>query len=286
MIRCTNNSLGRMVRQPSRTGGRKLLETVTATEFVRVATQGRTGPAILTCEDAAGNPVELFCKVSGGCDAGVSSLARESVGACLAADLGLPIPRPYLVDLSPEFADTVPDDTVRQKLLASSAVGFGSLRVPNQFAVWAKGNQITDTMVPDAAAILVFDAVIQNPDRRDGNPNCLVKGEELRVFDHELAFMTEQLLFWTPPWKLGGLSWVGNPGAHIFASGLKGREIDYDPIKALWSNLSDTRLTEYQTAIPEAWAGSEAAVQAALKLIRDARDNIDGCLNEVRRILT
>jgi hypothetical protein len=141
-------------------------------------------------------------------------------------------------------------------------------------------------MVPDTAGILTFDAIIQNADRRDGNPNCLVKGDELRIFDHELAFMTAGIIGWIPPWKLGGLNWVGVPGAHIFAGELKGRNVDYRPIKDRWGSLSDTRVAEYQTAIPGEWAGSDAAVQAACKLIRDARDNIDACLDEVRRILT
>lgn len=262
-----------------------MLERAVATEFVRVATQGRTGPGLLICEDDAGDSVELICKVSAGCDNGISSLAREIVGACLAADLGLPIPRPYPVELSNEFAAAVTDDAFRIKLSNSSMIGFGSLRVPNQFSAWAKGNTIADTMVPDAAAIFMFDAVTQNPDRREENPNCLVKGTELRIFDHELAFMSEQLLLWVPPWKEGGLKWIERPGTHIFHRGLKGRPIDYDPIKDCWSSLSDGRLSEYRDAVPDVWAGAEPAVTAALKLIREARDNIDGCLDEMRRVL-
>lgn len=263
-----------------------MLELAVATEFVRVATQGRTGPALLMCEDEAGNSVDLFCKVSAGCDHGVSSLAREIVGACLAADLKLPIPRPYRVDLSDEFAGIVPDESFRLKLGNSSKIGFGSLRVPNQFSVWARGNTIPDTMVPDAASILVFDAITQNPDRRETNPNCLVKGSDLRIFDHELAFMTEQLLFWKPPWQEGGLNWIEKSEPHIFLRGLKGRIIDYHPIKVCWSSLSDQRISEYRDAVPGEWGEAEPAVTAALKLIRDARDNIDGCLDEIRRILT
>lgn len=262
-----------------------MLELAVATEFVRAATQGRTGPGLLICEDDVGNAVELFCKVSAGCDNGVSSLAREIVGACLAADLKLPVPRPYRVELSNEFAAIVPDDAFRSKLASSSKIGFGSLRVPNQFSAWAKGNTIPDIMVPNAAAIFIFDAIIQNPDRREENPNCLAKGTELRIFDHELAFMTDQLLLWVPPWKEGGLKWIERPGAHIFLSGLKGRPIDYDPIKDCWSSLSDQRLSEYRDAVPDVWAGVEPAVAAALKLIREARDNIDGCLDEMRRVL-
>ena len=237
------------------------------------------------CENEAGDTVEVFCKLSKGCDAGVSSLAREGIGACLAADLGLPVPRAFLVNLSPEFVESVPDDAIRQRLHESSPVAFGSLRVPNQFATWAKGSVLTDIMVPDAIGILVFDAIIQNPDRRDGNSNCLVKGSELRIFDHELAFMTGGIIGWIPPWKLGGSSWVAAPGAHIFFGGLKEREIDYDPVKERWINLSDAVLADYQAAMPPEWAAADAAVQAALKLIRDARDDADGCLTEVRRIL-
>ncbi len=262
-----------------------MLELAIATEFVRPALSGRTEPGLLICEDEAGETVDLFCKVSAGCDQGVSSLAREVVGACLAADLRLPIPRPYRVEISRDFAAVVSDDRFRTKLHNSSEIGFGSLKVPNQFAIWAKGNTIPDIMVPEAAAIFMFDAIIQNPDRRDGNPNCMVRGTDLRIFDHELAFMTHQLLFWVPPWQAGGLRWIEAPGTHIFLPGLKGRTIDYGPIKDCWSSLSDQRILEYRDAVPNVWAGVGPAVDAALQLIRDARDNIDGCLDEMRRVL-
>ncbi|WP_298962954.1 HipA family kinase [uncultured Roseibium sp.] len=262
-----------------------MLELAIATEFVRPVLSGRTEPGLLICEDQAGESVDLFCKVSAGCDQGVSSLAREVVGACLAADLRLPIPRPYRVEISRDFAAVVTDDRFRTKLNNSSEIGFGSLKVPNQFAAWAKGNTIPDIMVPEAAAIFMFDAIIQNPDRRDGNPNCMVRGTDLRIFDHELAFNAGLIIGWVPPWNPGGLNWIDRPGAHIFLQGLKGRAIDYKPIKDCWSSLSDERILEYRDAVPNVWAGVGPAVDAALQLIRGARDNIDGCLNEMRRVL-
>ncbi|MET3614761.1 hypothetical protein ABID16_003098 [Rhizobium aquaticum] len=263
-----------------------MLEVVDAAEFVKPWTSGRTGPGLLLCEDAAGASIELFCKVSAGCDQGVTSLAREIIGACLAADLLLPIPRPYCVRISNAFTAAVPDEAFRLKLSRSSPIGFGSTRVPNQFSAWAKGNVLTDTMVPDAAAILLFDAIIQNPDRRAGNPNCLVRGSDLRIFDHELAFMPNNLLlFWVPPWSAGGMKEFEKPGAHIFFNALKGRYIDYIRIKDCWSNLSDQRILEYRDAVPSEWQEAVPAVVTALNTIRDARDNIDGCLDEMRRIL-
>jgi hypothetical protein len=42
---------------------------------------------------------------------------------------------------------------------------------------------------------------------------------------------------------------------------------------------------EYEGAIPPEWAAASADVDAALKLIADARDNIDACIGELGRIL-
>jgi hypothetical protein len=65
-----------------------------------------------------------------------------------------------------------------------------------------------------------------------------------------------------------------------------GRAIDFEPIKALWLKISDQRLDDYRAAIPEEWSGDQGPIDAALSLIRDARDKIDGCLQEISRVLT
>ena len=52
--------------------------------------------------------------------------------------------------------------------------------------------------------------------------------------------------------------------------------IDFTPIKSRWTALSEARLQEYEAAIPLEWAAAHADIDAALKLIADARDNIDG----------
>jgi hypothetical protein len=140
-------------------------------------------------------------------------------------------------------------------------------------------------MRPVASGILLFDAIIQNPDRRVENPNCLVQGNELRIIDHELAFMHRMILFWQAPWLLGGMKEFETPGRHIFVNELKGALIDFASIKSRWTALSDARLQEYAEAIPPEWAAAHADMDAALKLIADARDNIDGCLRELERIL-
>lgn len=50
--------------------------------------------------------------------------------------------------------------------------------------------------------------------------------------------------------------------------------------------MSDARIVQYGSVIPGEWAGATGAVGTALTLIRGARDNIDACLAEVKRVLT
>lgn len=254
------------------------------TRIDRVAAQGRTGPILSACEVDDDVEVEVFVKLSAGCDQNVVNLAREAIAACLAADLGLPVPKPWLVEIPPEIISVVTDAQIAEKLRRSCPVAFGSTRTPG-FTAWSTGQRLSDAMRLTASGILLFDAIIQNPDRRAENPNCLVQGNELRIIDHELAFMHRIILFWTAPWMLGGMRDFETPGRHIFVNELKGAPIDLAPIKSCWAALSDARLQEYEGAIPPEWAAARPDIDAALELIANARDNIDACIKELGRIL-
>ncbi len=128
----------------------------------------------------------------------------EAFAACLARDLGLPIPAPLLVMISDEWAAVVPDQERKKRILASSRIAFGSKFVTGGYSIWTPDTRINEAMVDVAANVLAFDAIIQNFDRRTDNPNCLVRGENIRIFDHELAFGHHLLLNWQPPWVVGG----------------------------------------------------------------------------------
>lgn len=252
---------------------------------MRPMVNGKTGPALIVCQRANSEEIEVVVKCSAGCEQKETSLAAEVVGACLAADLGLPVLEPFLVELQPEFIESVPNSVHREKMAASNAVAFGSRHVTGQYSTWTNGNLISEVMIPTAAAVFAFDGIIQNPDRRDGNPNCLVRGDEIRIIDHELAFAHGLILFWKAPWKVGGLQSFETPGLHIFRAGLKGKSIDYSPIRAAWAGLSDAQISAYGSAVPAEWATTTKSVASALQLIKDARDNIDACITEIERVL-
>jgi hypothetical protein len=263
-----------------------MLTRVTPIEFSRSTTSGRNKPALLVCQKPSGETVELIAKFSASCDEGAVNLAREVVAGCLAGDLGLPIPEPFLVEVSPEWSDSIPETGQRQRIKASAPVAFGSQHVGNQFSLWNRGTKLSVPMIPVAAATFVFDAIIQNPDRRPDNPNCLVRGDAIRIFDHELAFMQGMIIGWQPPWLCGSLKSLETPDFHIFRLPLRGVTIDFGPIRKAWVGLSDERIAEYEQAIPPEWSGVGAAVTGAAALIKGARDQIDACLQEIQRVLT
>jgi hypothetical protein len=185
-----------------------MLARVRAVEYVRPMESGRTSPLLVRCAQPDGTVIEVVVKFSEFCDQRQENLAMEAVAACLAGDLGLPIPEPFFVDVPNEWADVVPDQARRKRILQSSRVAFGSRLVTGGYSVWTPDTRISDGMADTAAAIFAFDAIAQNADRRSENPNCLVRGESIRIIDHELTFAHGIIIGWHPPWSPGGLNWL------------------------------------------------------------------------------
>lgn len=80
-----------------------MLRPVTAVRFDGRTKVGRTAPCRLTCAHSNGAKVEVVAKFSGGCDRTVASLVIESLTAMLGADLGLPVPEPFIVVVDDDF---------------------------------------------------------------------------------------------------------------------------------------------------------------------------------------
>lgn len=265
-----------------------MLNTVVATRFVRPMGKGQTKPNLIACEDDDGNEVELVVKCSSGCVLlKEKSLAYESIAAMLAADLGLPIPEPFIVELTDSFCDTVEPGEAKNLLKSSCRYAFGSKLVPPGFAVWATGGKVPGALTEEAAEIFVFDAIVVNSDRRPINPNCLFNGTELAIFDHELVFGWDQILFFKDPWTDGGLDAYRSREFHIFAgpyfeklpSGL-------DRFIETWKALPDSRFDEYKTTLPVEWIGDGVFVDKIVSYLKQIRANIDIIVANALKVLT
>lgn len=262
-----------------------MLDMVEAIRFDRAMTKGRTLPLLLAAEHGDGREIELIGKFSYGQKIGASGLAREAISAMLAADLGLPVPQPLLVKISDAFIETVLSPAAADLLRQSLRVGFGSSRLPNGYSLWPHSNNLPKRMLNQAAEIFAFDALIQNADRRPDNPNMQVKGELFAIYDHELAFIWEGVLFWSPPWQPGGLDNVAQPDKHVFFAAIKSQAVDFSRLIGAWEAISDARLAEYRAALPQEWESANDTIEKVLGFVRELRENIQPAMMEVQKVL-
>jgi hypothetical protein len=180
------------------------IETVEAIQFHDVMTAGRTEPLRLTCERVGGELVDVIAKFAGGQHCTKDSLCAELIAAQLAANLGLPTPKPLIVNWGDEFVDAINKPDLKLKLRQSICPAYGSTLFTGGFAIWNSQRKLQS--IPQkqmALAIFVFDALIGNSDRSTEKPNLMVLGETFRVFDHELAFQDFQLIVKSAaPWAI------------------------------------------------------------------------------------
>ena len=93
------------------------------------------------------------------------------------------------------------------------------------------------------------------------------------------------IIGWRPPWQEGGLNWLNRADGHIFYQLLKTQELDYSHLPGVWSEVTDARLQEYRAAVPPEWSDALPSVDEALSRVRNARDNMDGVITEIDRVL-
>lgn len=262
-----------------------MLDLVTAVRFDGRVRTGKTMPIHLACEASAREEVEVVAKLSASCEGGVGSLVAEAMAALLAADLDLPVPQPFVVRLDADFCATIPDPEIASLARRSSPIAFGSEKLPPGYTTWPVGKTIPREAVNEAAEVFAFDALIANADRRTNNPNCLFLGPRLAIIDHELAFITEGVIGWRPPWEVGALDALRRPQSHLFSEQLRGKAINLDRLEGAWSAITDARLSIYRRALPIEWNSAMKSADNALSHIAAVRDNLKPALQEIARVL-
>lgn len=262
-----------------------MLNTVQASRFIGTVGNGKTKPYRIECDDNDGNSYELIVKYSIGCHEREKSLALESIAAMLAADLGLPVPEPFVVAIDDDFINTITDHDVLDRLKQSNRLAFGSKHVPSGFSVWLPGQVIPDHLAEEAAEIFVFDALIINSDRRPCNPNCLFSGDALAIIDHELTFGI--ILFWIAPWLEGGFDGLVGAENHIFAKPYFNKvPTNLDRFVNAWESLSEERFQEYKKAIPPEWIQDVMFVDEIIAKLVNAKANIRNTVENALKALS
>jgi hypothetical protein len=262
-----------------------MISRAVATRYDKVADGGRNQPLLVLVETDAGVEHEVYMKPSGRPEMSVTGMAHEVLASCIGGHVGLPVCKPFLVELLPEWIESVPDPAVRAMLEASNPIAFASEAAGLGWLKWTPEEILTAARRPDALAIFAFDLFAENPDRKPSNPNLLFKGDAFKVIDHELALMVRVLFPRPTPWQTGYASMMLAADRHVFAAKLKGGTTEVGPIRSAWAGLSDADLSAYVAALPPEWAEATDSVTAAVTHIRAVRDRIDECLAEMRRAL-
>ena len=229
-----------------------MLPEVTATRFEKVMGSGRTQPCLLVCEDSSGEEVELVVKMRGHPQIAPGGLLAEAMASLLALDIDLPVPPPYQVRIEREFAETVPDAALREVIVRSVGLNFGCAKWKPGYTIWPRDKRPSRDMRQTAMEVFAFDGLIQNPDRRAVNPNCVFLGDDLLLYDHESAFTHFLTILPKPLWEAGGVDFLKN---HIFWQALRGETLELNRLQGALEAIDADRITEYLQSIPDEWNG-------------------------------
>lgn len=271
-----------------------MLDWVNANLFITCIAEeaGASKPLILSVNRPDGEQLEAYVKISDRHKFPISLLVVEALSAVLAADLELPVPEPLLVRFTPEFIDSVDNPEVHQRLKNACSVGFGTRSLPSGSSLVPTNIKLNKSNRQDAAEILAFDALIDNPDRGGQLPvknNCLIYNDKFYIFDHEKAFQSAIafIIGAKERWTIGGLDHLRTAKTHLFINQLQQSKetIDFTSFKNRWKKLSDERLKQYIQALPSEWSSELGNAEKIIRKLTLIRDNIEGCISELQRIL-
>lgn len=261
-----------------------MFRKVYATRFEKQAGNGRNKACFVTCMDMAGARTEAVVKFSALSESGVGTLVREALAAFFAADLGLPIPEPLLVELPELFTKSLATEHA-QLIAKSGRYAFGSAKLAAGFQIFAPALRLADAHVQHAAEIFVFDTFIANGDRKPSNPNCLINGDDIAIIDHDISFLMKAILFWKAPWTLGGGEELGQIDKHIFWTQVRDKKLSFPRLKAALVSITDQRLDEYIAALPDEWKAGNDIADGIVSYIKELRDNANQAFDEIQRVL-
>jgi hypothetical protein len=221
------------------------LPRLTGARYVVPLREGGSLPAVVDT-DAGGTFVVKFR----GAGQGPRALVAEVLVASIARHLGLPVPRPAILDLEDGFGRGEPDPEIQDILRDSVGANFGLEFLPGALAF----DPAVDArlITPEFAAEVVWlDAYLTNVDRTPRNTNMLVCGQRVWLIDHGAA------LFFHHRWN-GWTERIQSPFAQIADHVLLHMAADLEAAdERLRPRVDEVALTSIVDRVPEEWLGNE-----------------------------
>lgn len=178
-----------------------------ATRFEQPMERGVNAPFLVQAEELSSGQRELLvvkCRAGYQHDSRLS--VRELLALLLARCWGFTTVEPVVVDLPVglEFgASDYSDPNGRdfpELIRQSHGLNFATIHLGTDWKPWLNTEPPQSIPEETLRASWAFDALVQNTDRREDNPNLLWRGDELALLDFDKAF--GYLLEQTPkPWR-------------------------------------------------------------------------------------
>lgn len=231
---------------------------LTAVQYLRTFNSGHSRPLLLEGETIEGERYEVVVKLRRNVQGMAGGLAREWLASHFASRLGLNTPRPFVVEITPEFAQSIPDSDTRMRLQEDLGWHYASLNLRGNWNAVIYGNTLPYPLVDAASAVFAFDALIRNDDRHQEKANYLIRDSTIMLIDHERAFPARSAAAGIRPWEPGGLDFLRH---HAFLPGLRGQLPNFKPMAEAMEATTQEQISGMVATIPPAWDGSGVAAE-------------------------
>lgn len=227
-----------------------------ALSFVEIKRNGTTKPLVIECEYSDENiPVRktLLVKANGLPRITNLDLYCEILGNLLAREFGIETPEPFIVRIDEDFVRATRKILWEENIKIKPGLGVGCEYFSQGFTAITSNMHLSKEKLEQAIMIYGFDLLTQNPDRRETNPNCAIKGDKIMAFDFEksLSFLYPILGLKPEPWELSKLKLAGDD-RHIFKTNLKAREkeINWQPLVQKVKQINTEKVEKLCSLIP------------------------------------
>lgn len=255
---------------------------LSANRWIEFKTSGRTSPALVACDLPGGGEVECVVKLRGHKEWAPHQPICEIVASLLAMDLGLPVAEPMLVEITSNFARMgIPANRPDARSRCENALGlsFASKHLPAGFSLNPAGKPPTPKLLQSFADLYAFDGLIQNADRAPHNPNCLIKGDELGIIDHDQAFgFMLDIMGVQPTGNVESYSFLRQHLAHPF---LKRERSLFERLESAWAGITPAQISFYKELIPDEWDGKGTYLPVIESYLNDLHSNLASAIDAV-----
>jgi hypothetical protein len=259
-----------------------VIPILSASRWIGFKSSGRTSPALIACDLPGGGEIECVVKLGGHQESISHQPVCETVAALLAMDLGLPIAEPMLVEITMDFArKAIPHTEPDARTRCEKALGFAfaTKHLPPGYSLPPAGKAPSRKLLPSLAELYAFDGLIQNADRKASNPNCLVKGDKLQIFDHDQAFGFLLDLFGPQPvGKVESYPFLKNHLAHPF---LNRDRAAFERLEGAWEAITPATVSGYKEFLPDAWPGKQTYFPAIEAYLHDLHTKLASAVDAI-----